>query len=379
MTEPVTLAVNGQAYQGWTSIRVSRGIDRCATDFDIEVSERWDGQPTPWQVQPFNPCTISLGSDIVLTGYVDDYMPTIGPQQHTVRIRGRSKTEDLIDCSPDIASGQFSGYSLQAIATSIAALFGISVVVQTPGASATFANATLERSETAFTFLERLCRLAGVLLADDEHGNLVLTNVGATRASGSLVEGQNFQLATAVLSSKHRYSQYIVKGQHALGLGGAASWGGAGGVGGGAPPTGVVQNQMRAVAIDPAVPRYRPKVILGESQMTPTQLQLRVNWMRQHAIGEGTRADITLQGWRQPDGTLWRINQSLPVTSPSLGVDQDLLVGRVEYVLSPSEGEITRLRVAPIEAYTPDPGEVKIHKSKGKRGDAAIWTGAGGS
>ena len=35
-----SLTVDGRTYAGWTDIRVSRGLDRCATDFDISVSER---------------------------------------------------------------------------------------------------------------------------------------------------------------------------------------------------------------------------------------------------------------------------------------------------------------------------------------------------
>jgi prophage tail gpP-like protein len=376
MTEPITLTVNGRTYGGWTSVRVSRGIDRCATDFDIEVSERWESQPTPWQIQPFDACTISIGGDLVLTGYVDDYLPSLGPRQHAVRIRGRSRTEDLIDCTPDIPSGQFSGYSLSAIATSIAALFGIKVVTQSAGAATIFADATIERCETAFTFLERLGRLAGVLLTDDEQGRLVLTNTGATRATGRLIEGQNFLSASAVLSSKHRYSSYIVKGQHAEGAG-AYGWGEANAGDDVPPPTTPVQTQLQATASDPTVPRFRPRVWLAESQLSQACMQLRANWLRQSAFGQATHADIVVQGYRQPDGSLWRINQLVPVTAPSLGVDQDLLIARVEYGLSAAEGEVTRLRVAPAEAFTPDPGQVRIRKHKGQ-GGAPIWTGAGG-
>jgi prophage tail gpP-like protein len=38
-----TLTVNGQRYERWEEIRVTREIDRMATDFNIAVSERYLG------------------------------------------------------------------------------------------------------------------------------------------------------------------------------------------------------------------------------------------------------------------------------------------------------------------------------------------------
>ena len=202
----MTLTINGRAYQGWKSIRVSRGIDRCVSDFHFEVTERWTGQDTPWQILPFAVCQIAIDSAVILTGYVDEYSPKIGPTEHGVEISGRSRTADLVDCTPDIPSGQYSGYSLEQIARGIAGIFNIGVVVQATDASNTFADAQIERSETAFTFLERLGRLSGVLLSDDEQGNLVLATVGSTHATGSLVESQNIRSATCKLSAAKRYS-----------------------------------------------------------------------------------------------------------------------------------------------------------------------------
>jgi prophage tail gpP-like protein len=254
------------------------------------------------------------------------------------------------------------------------------VVVEAEAAdTSTFADAQIERCETAFTFLERLGRLSGVLLSDDAQGRLVLTTAGRTRASGSVVEGQNIQAARAILSARHRFSDYIVKGQHGLGVGGAASWGGAAGIGGAAPPAGVVQTQQEAKAHDAGVPRYRPRVVLAESQLTEAGMQLRANWLRQAAYGRATQAEITVPGWRQPDGTLWTVNQIASVASATLGVDQDLLIARAEFELTPQAGRVTKLHLGPVEGYTPDPGQVRLRKHKGKHSNCPIWTGAGGN
>ncbi|MDT7952838.1 MAG: contractile injection system protein, VgrG/Pvc8 family [Acetobacteraceae bacterium] len=380
MSEQLTLTVGGATYAGWTEIEVERGIDRCVSHFDIGVSERWVGRDQAWRILPFQPCTVAIGPDVILTGYVDAYEPRFGRAEHGVRIRGRSKTEDLVDCTPDVPSGQFSGYTVAAIARSICALFGIAVIVQTPQADVVVANTQLQRCESAFGFLERLGRLAGVLLCDDAHGNLVLTTAGSARASGALAQGRNIEQAHGRLDVAKRFSDYTVKGQAGLSAAGAASsWGGAGGVGSTTPaPAGKVQTQQRAAAHDPGVPRYRPRVTLAESQLTASGMQLRANWQRQYAFGQSLKATITVQGWRQPDGSLWAINQLVPVTSDFLGVDQDLLVVKVKYTLGERGGALTVLDVGPPEGYTPDPGQVRLHKAKhGKgHGHGIDWSGA---
>ncbi len=159
-----------------------------ATDFNIAVSERFLASARDFPLGPFQECTVANGSDPVLTGYIDNYLPEVKADRHVVRVTGRSKTEDIVDCTPDIAGGQFAGYKLDAIARAIAGLFKIDVVVQTD-VGEPFPDATIERHETGFAFLERLCRLRSVLATDDEQGRLVLTRTGNDRAHDALLQG----------------------------------------------------------------------------------------------------------------------------------------------------------------------------------------------
>jgi prophage tail gpP-like protein len=79
-------------------------------------------------------------------------------------------------------------------------LFKIDVVVRTD-VGEPFPDATIERHETGFAFLERLCRLRPVLATDDEQGRLVLTRAGSDRAHDALLQGPggNVQWASVVI------------------------------------------------------------------------------------------------------------------------------------------------------------------------------------
>ena len=73
-------------------------MDSIPASFDIEVTEKYPNTADV-DVQAGQPCTVTIGSDLVLTGYVGPIHLTVSAQMHTVRISGRSKAEDLVDCS----------------------------------------------------------------------------------------------------------------------------------------------------------------------------------------------------------------------------------------------------------------------------------------
>lgn len=383
MIDPITLMIDGRRYGGWTAARVTRGITRCASDMEIEVSERWAGQAEPWRIRPFAEVKVYAAEDLLLTGYVDEYSPSGSPTAHSVRIAGRSRTGYLIDCMPDIQSGQFSGYTLAAIVRAVAAPFEIEIVSATPNAERTIVNANLEPSETAWAFIERLARLVGVLCTDDPTGRLVLTNVGNTKATGRLVHGENINRYSGRLSGEKRWDRYILKGQTGIDGGGSAGgtnvWNGAGGItapAGG--PVATVRTSLRVETRDPEVPRYRPHVAIAESQMSLEQMQHRVEWQKRFAFGQSVQAQITIPGWRQPDGSLWRVNQMVPVKSDFLGVDQDLLISAITWSLS-DQGHETELTLNPIEAFEPDPNLTRIERGgqlENKSKSGVNWTGA---
>lgn len=367
-------------YAGCTAVSVERRIDKIESSFDVAVTERWAGQDQPWQLQRFAPCTIAIDGTPVLTGYIDDYEASFTASEHTVRVCGRSKTGDLTECTPDISSGQFKGYNLAQIGAAVCVPFGITQVVETD-ASQTFPDATLQRGETAFSFLERLGRLAGVLLTDNELGNLVLTSTGTQRAGGTLQQGVNILAASGRLSARNRFSHYIVKGQRALGA--AAGQSQSGGGTGGAPSP--VATNLRAVAIDALVPRYRPKISLAEAQLDAAGMQRRANWERNYAFGRSTELNVTVLGWYDAAGNLWRINRLITATVPWCEVDQDLLISGVTFRIDAQGGRVTHLSLGPVEGFTPDTGQVRLKTKRGARGHkgragagGANWDGAGG-
>lgn len=352
--DKVTLTINGTEFADWTDTEISTGLKDCASAIEMPVSERWAGRtpPTPWQIKPFDSVTASIGGETVMTGYIERYDPSYTATNHNVRTAGRSKTCDLIDCMPDVGSGEFNGYKLDAIARKLAAAFGINVVVECDVGDA-LPDATIEKTETAFSFLEKLSRLRSVLITDNEKGDLVLTNAGkGGDAAGALIEGENILSASARLSSQDRFKTYVVLSQTPL-----------------AYDDQDVQYDILGTATDPGCPRPRRFAEMAENPSDDALAKKRATWRALHNCAEGTQAEIVVQGFRQPDGKLWKKNQLVLVRSPRLAIDRKLLIANVRFGVS-SGGSVTRLTVAPQEAFTPEPSENVNGKS------AVIWSDA---
>ena len=393
------LRVGGRIYTDFLDLEVSREVDRMSSRFVVHVAERWtDGAKDPWQIRRFDPFTLSFGNDLVLTGYVDAYRPEFDRASHNVEIVGRSKTQDIIDCTPDLPGGQFAGYKLDAIARAIAAPFGIGVIVQADVGDA-FPDATIYRHEKGFEFLERLARLRSVLLADDEQGRLVLTTAGSTRATDKLEQGKNIERASGELNGANMFSEYRVKTQAGVGTAlpdvkSIATYSSTEPM----PPTDTVASQASTdatdadavdvpqtqavtvtsgIAYDHSVPRFRPHVIIAESALSADLAQKRAEWQAKYNNARGTQITIEVAGWRQSDGSLWKTNTLATVTSKFLQVDAELLIAGVTYSLraggGSGGGRRTRLRLGPVGGYQPDPGQVKA--KKGGKGSAPDWNG----
>src|SRR4051794_33900829 len=127
MADDLTLKLAGNFISGWTSIRVSRGIERCPSDFDSSLTELFPGEAADLVAPPGDPCEVMIGSDLVITGYVDRFRPGIAASQHSIRVTGRGKCQDLLDSSAEWPNSQISGSSILGIAQKLAQPYGITV------------------------------------------------------------------------------------------------------------------------------------------------------------------------------------------------------------------------------------------------------------
>ena len=327
------LKIDGALYGGWKTVRVSRSIEQMAGSFELEVSERWPGQPTRTPIRPGQKCQLLLDDSPVITGWVDGVSPDHDAERHTLRVSGRDATGDLVDCSAMHKTGQWHEVKLDQLARDLCAPFGIDVVIDAD-VGAAFDSYNIQEGESVFECLERAARLRALLLTSDPLGRLVITRAGAAACDTALIEGGNIKAARADFTWSDRFSEYAIRGHGRLGDEGEIE---------DAAPT--------ATARDEAITRHRPLIVLAEAHGENASFADRAEWEKTIRRGRSCRGSITVQGWAA-NGALWQPNTRVKVTSPLLWLDDaEMLIVGCTYSLDNWSGTLTELAIARPDAF----------------------------
>lgn len=345
MSEKVFLRVNGREWGGWTSVRISAGIDRLARDFNVAITRRWPGShEDTLPIKNGDKVEVLIGGDLVITGWVEALPLRYDANTKTMGIVGRSKTADLIDCSA--VPLQQSGATLYGVASALAKPFGIQVVDE--GAPQTaLIDVQPEHGETVVDCLNRLLGQIQTLAYDDEQGRLVLGRVGQVKTATALVLGENILSSDSERSVRERFSSYLVTGQR--------------------PGTDDDFGETTIAAIrqrsyDSGITRYRPYTIQQSGAVTMNSCQARCEFEAKQRAALTRETNYTVQGWRQGNGELWKPNRVVAVYDPFNGFNNEaLVIAEVTYRQDDS-GTLAELRVGPAEAYLPEPTTPKKKK-----------------
>lgn len=339
----VTLLVNGKNYGGWKQATVTRSLDAISGKFDLSSVDKWETSGQRWTIYPGDKCELSIGGKALITGYVDKTSPSYDSNSHAIRISGRDKTADLVDCSAVVTSSEIRGLNLTGIIQALAKPFGVGVVAQTdPGP--VFPSFGIQPGETVWEAIERAARQRFMVVTTDGQGNIVIADIGTARAVDDLIEGQNIKEASADYDYSQRFSRYIVKGQSAASNDGAQA---------------AVPN-IQSEAVDPNIKRYRPKILTAETQASDGSASNRADLEAATRAGKSTKISVTVVGWTMSNGELWPLNVLVRIRSPFLSIDEDMLISEVKFDVSDG-GVVTELQLTRPDAYL-------LGQGKGKRG-----------
>ncbi len=337
--EELTIRTGGKTLGGWTEVRVTRGVERLPSDFEITLTEKYPGQAAQAIVEPGATCEVMLSGDKILTGFIDRYMPGYDRGNHTVRIIGRSTTEDIVDCSVDTdALGGWeihTGTVRQAVERLIKPY---NVTLKMPDGDADIPTGSffsVYPGYPCYALIEEMARAVAMIVWDDADGNLIISKGGtAGRAGSALVEGINVEAASGLYGMDQRFSRYLVAMQQANNITGHLdAWG---------------------EAKDVGVKRNRLKVILPEAPFTIQFAQLRADWERAWRFGHSRRAALTVTGWRDGNDKLWQPNSMVSCQLPRLKIAEDRVISEVTWYRG-ERGTLSYLTVMEKQGLTPRP------------------------
>jgi len=343
-SDVLTLQVGNQQLSGWQRVQVVRSMDSVPASFDIQVTEKYPNTADV-DLQAGQPCTVTIGGDLVLTGYVDAYTAEVNASTHTVRITGRSKSQDLVDCSAfigdrDAPSFQVKSGTALSIAQAIAKPYGVTIQSMA-GDGASVLQFNINLGETCWEIIDRLIRVSGFVAYDMPDGSLMLARAGTDKMASGFAIGQNIEQANISYSMSGRFSDY--QGEFlavvTYGVGGQ-----------------LTDSSAGPVQHDQGVPRFRKRFVVSEQMSDGISLAAqRALWERNHNYGRSQMFNVTCDSWRDSAGKLWAPNHLAPISAAVLKLaDASWVIGGVTYTRN-EDGQHATLILMPVEAFSVEP------------------------
>ena len=339
-SDNVTLIVAGTAYQGWETIQVQRSVERSPSSFTLSCTSAYPDSFTHVTAQAFQSCVLKLGGDTVITGWIDVVTTGIADKEHFIRIVGRGKCCDIVDCAAITSNQQIIEPNLTKLATDLCQPFGITVrALSGDGPSLQQFNVSL--GETVWEILARVAQYSAMLIYEGTDGNLVTSAVGKTKHASGISQGVNIERGEVSYDGSQRFSEYraAYMSQDSL--------------------SEMSGGNLIGVVKDASVPRYRPHVVISPATVNAMPLALTLaQWEMARRRGRSQAAILTVDNWRDRDGALWGINNLIDLVLPAWQLPSvTWVIVEVDYTKDES-GTHARLVCMPKEALTVSPSSL---------------------
>lgn len=361
----------GMAHDEWNSYEIDSDLLTPADAWRVRLSLSPDADGEfrlPGDVRAGAEAQVRIGGELVMTGRIDDIRARVDEHSHTLEITGRDGAATLLDCSAPLVGGR--KLSLEEIITRVVRPLGLTTVrlAAAQGVARQREKISVEPGDTAWDTLVHVAEANGMWPWFDPDGTLVIggpdysdaTNpAAATLCLAVRKAGEkgitNVKSLERRESVAERHSTVTVLGQHP----GAETDGGRHGLKSSAvdPDLEAVWPRRKIVtdyeADSVAVCRSRAQKLLADGRLKGFELRGEVRGHRIDAPG--------MPG----HGKLWTPGMRVQVIAPPLGCLGTFFLMARTFVLSRSEGALTRLSLREDKVWAP---EAHPHKRKHRKG-----------
>lgn len=334
------LTVGGKDYTGWKSIDVSRSIKDVSGAFSLEMTDILRGFDLPL-IRAGDSCKITITNDqgqefTILTGYVDAVSATMDTESVSFSVQGRDKTADIVDCSI-LGTAEWTGkdgIKFEDFVARACAPFGIEVGIEAGVDSGDkISSIKYDQGVSVFEVIAQYAQLKQLLVYALEDGTLLITRVGTETSENALSEGLNVISASSSSDWSEVYSVYEVKGSR--------------------PSTSNDSSeqdatQVKAQTADTRMTRYRPLMIIPDSEQKNATAKARSEWEATTRIAKAEGHTVVRQGWEIA------LNVLKDLELPSFGVSGTYLVESYR-ITANEQGKQTEFRLVHPRSYDPLP------------------------
>lgn len=351
------LKVNGVEYENFTRANCEVRLDALCRSFSFEAVAP-GGQALPFKGG--ERCEVIVDGERVLTGNIEVVSVDYNGQDHTVSVKGRSRSADLLDSTIDTLDDlRFDNLTLKGLIETVVASLGLSLRVIDEATPAAFNPAedlaAPEPGESAFSFIEKYSRKRQVFITDNADGNIVIASNSGRTAAGAVqhiigATDNNVLTCSFSYDTTGRYNAYkISSGLNPVALNLA-----------GDTDLASLVNQSGGV-FDKEIRRGRQLVIVSETPFSAINCTDRAKWEADIRKARGLAYSATVPGFRVggSSGALWRTNRVYQIVDDFVGKIEPMLCNSVVYSFDAEQGRQTSLGFVSKNAYKlllePDP------------------------
>lgn len=364
----ISLRLNGQAFSNFTSVSVSNSLQSISGKFTFTATD--DNQGTfPFsagdKVQVLISEIVLPGEPESLVGVANGFIDRIAinytKNNHTLRISGRDKTEDIIDSQIKGLELGNVPFSLTNVIEAVFKFLGITdiKILNFAGKIDPFqANekASVTAGESGFAFINNYAEQRQVLVSNDGDGNIILTRVENPLRNGLILNLENndplnnVKSAHVVYDHSERFHEYTVISQTNIA---AACVNLLGKDSGHCKVADVpkIANQTGNADIDEQIRSTRKFIIIPANSLSPDIAAKRARWERALRIARSRKYHVTVQGFLSSDGLIWQTGQLVKVRDQFASIDAELIVSEIKYDFTLNEGSTTTLTLVQQDVY----------------------------
>jgi len=345
----IVIEVDGTRYTGWTEITVSKTLENLCGSFSFSstASERM-----PFPVKLGRECKIFVNEILFMTGWTEKIDVDFSPNNHTISVKGRDRTNDIVDSTIGKNIEFQSKTTLKKIAEAILKELNLTHITVTDPLNLKGFDDILTDSlgVTGFKFIERFAKKRQVLLTTNGEGNIVFQRASDEKFN-TVLSTEPDTVGTILeahigYDQTKRFNEYTVHGQtNNAGLANLLKH----------VPAKLNVN-IQGKVLDGEIRTSRKYTFQIEDNGDSTTNTNRAAWEANFRISQSMIYQATVQGFSPlNDSGIWKINKQLRVVDKPSNINDTnstLLITGVTFTQSVSAGSRTALTLKDRKSYT---------------------------
>jgi prophage tail gpP-like protein len=344
MSDTVRLLIGGVFHDAWERYRLDSDLLCPADDWSVTAApglKNGRALQLPATVAEGAEARLMLGDDLILDGFVDDIDEDIAKRGHYIELYGRDRGGMLVDCSAPLLSLQQA--TLEQIVRKAVVTVGIKSVKYTATPAAPRQRVHTEPGQSIWDWLQAACEANQVWPWFAPDGTLI---IGAPDYKSAPVadlvlrvgsDASNVVSIRRMRSLRSSFSEVTVLGQ-STGIDGE-----------------VGQHDIKGVAKDDTVPRYRPHVVIDGNCENAALATRRANKIQADGRMHRDRLTIVVPGHRitagSGTGKPWSPGVRVNVLSEPHGIEAVYFLIKRTFIKSRHEHH-TELHCIPDGSWT---------------------------